>query len=187
MVPCAPKLPPNCAARRRRRVGTRTCVCFVVDLSRYGSIMRVRQCLFCRGPVTARNCNACSTRAAARGGMHAARVRKSAWKAPERRQRAHTRTKHTHTNVPEPDGRLDVADVLPGAGLARPSEQEQVLQCVPLSRMPLNVKVDHVCPFLHEPLISMPWNTPLRRTPCRTPCRTTMQTDHAERPSSTTV
>jgi len=51
-------------------------------------------------------------------------------------------------HVPEPDERLDVADVLPGAGLARPSEQEQVLQCVPLSRMPLNVKVDHACPFL---------------------------------------
>ena len=40
----------------------------------------------------------------------------------KRRQRA-----HTHTKVPEPDERLDVADVLPGAGLARPSEQEQVL------------------------------------------------------------
>ena len=43
--------------------------------------------------------------------------------------------------------------------------RSRCFQCVPLSRMPLNVKVDHVCPFLHEPLISMPWNTPLRRTP----------------------
>ena len=34
---------------------------------------------------------------------------------------------HTRTDVPEPDVRLDVADVLPGRGLARPSEQKQML------------------------------------------------------------
>ena len=110
--------------------------------------------------------------------MHAARVRKSAWKAPERRQRA-----HTHTKVPEPDGRLDVADVLPGAGLARPSEQEQVL--------PVRAFEPDALECEGGPRVSFPARAldhdAVEHAVAEDTMQDAMQNNHADRPCRTTI